>query len=287
MSMGNKNAAKLIEMTGIQKRYFGNIALDDVDFAVRGGEVHALVGLNGAGKSTLIKVLGGVVLRDGGEIRLNGSLVGIETPAASNALGISVIHQEYSLINELSVSRNIFLGREIMRRGGVFVDTRAMDGEVAKTLTRFGLTIDPRRLIKDLNSGEKQIVEIIRALMSNAWLIVMDEPTSALSEADKERLFEFIRRLRSENIAIIYISHHMPEILAISDRVTVMRDGKVVASSLVSDAVEQDIVREMNGRELRDFRKPEKGAPGEDCAGRAGLGQGGSVQGRQSDPAKW
>ncbi|MEP4637354.1 MAG: ATP-binding cassette domain-containing protein, partial [Yoonia sp.] len=223
-----------IDMKGIGKSFFATRALDNVDFSSVAGEVHALVGLNGAGKSTLMKVLGGVIQRDQGVIEMNGEEIDITAPIDATKHGVAMIHQEYSLINELTVADNIFLGRELFIGRTPFLNKREMARLVTAQLDRFGLDLDPSRPVRDLNSGEKQIVEIIRALMSNSWLIVMDEPTSALSEEDKERLFGFIRRMKDEGVAIIYISHHMPEIFGIAEEVTVMRDGKIVLSERTS-----------------------------------------------------
>ena len=250
----NKN----ISMEGIGKSFFETRALNNVDFSCKAGEVHALVGLNGAGKSTLMKVLGGVYKQDEGNVLIDGVEVEINTPSDANNLGISMIHQEYSLINEISVARNIFLGRELKFGKLPFLDKAKMSSLVEKELKRFELDLDPNKIVSELNSGEKQIVEIIRSVMSNSWLIVMDEPTSALSEEDKTKLFSFIERMTSEGISIIYISHHMPEIFAISDEITVMQDGEVVLSERIVNTTESDVIHAMTGKELESFVKPEK-----------------------------
>ncbi|GAA6208503.1 sugar ABC transporter ATP-binding protein [Cognatishimia sp. WU-CL00825] len=247
-----------IDMKGIDKSFFATRALNNVNFSCVSGEVHALVGLNGAGKSTLMKVLGGVIERDSGTIEVNGAPVQINAPTDANAQGISMIHQEYSLINELTVAGNIFLGRELRKAGTPFLNKVEMARQVTEQLDRFGLDLDPNRPVRDLNSGEKQIVEIIRALMSDSWLIVMDEPTSALSEEDKGRLFDFIRRMKAEGISIIYISHHMPEIFGIAEQVTVMRDGQIVLSERTAETSEDAVIRTMTGSELENFVKPHK-----------------------------
>ncbi len=247
-----------IDMKGIGKSFFATRALDNVHFTCVAGEVHALVGLNGAGKSTLMKVLGGVYQMDEGVIEKNGQAIEIAVPADAGKAGISMIHQELSLINELTVAGNIFLGRELRRGVTPFLDKREMARRVKQQLDRFGLTLDPNKPVRELNSGEKQIVEIIRALMSNSWLIVMDEPTSALSEEDKDRLFEFIRRMKVEGIAIIYISHHMPEIFGIAEQVTVMRDGVIVLSERTAETTEDHVIKSMTGEELERFVKPHK-----------------------------
>ncbi|MDC7227232.1 MAG: sugar ABC transporter ATP-binding protein [Spirochaetales bacterium] len=247
-----------IKMEGISKSFFSTQALKNVDFECRSGEVHALVGLNGAGKSTLINVLGGVHIKDEGNITLNGESVNITNPIEAREHGISIIHQEYSLINELSISRNIFLGREIHKGNSPFLDYKEMDRQVNELLEKFDLCLSPNMLVNELNSGQKQFIEIIRSLMTDAWLIVMDEPTSALSEKDKEKLFEFIERLRNENIGIIYISHHMPEIFGVADEVTVMRDGQRIETFAIKDTTEAAVVKSMIGEDLKDFIKPEK-----------------------------
>lgn len=252
-----------LDMHGIGKSFFATRALDNVDFTCVAGEVHALVGLNGAGKSTLMKILGGVYQRDEGDIRIDGEQVEIAAPADAGRFGIAMIHQELSLINELTVSANIFLGREIRRGRTPFLDRAEMARQVRAQLDRFGLKLDPHKPVRDLNSGEKQIVEIVRALMSDAWLIVMDEPTSALSEEDKEMLFEFIRRMKAEGIAIIYISHHMPEIFGIAEQVTVMRDGRIVLSERTNETTEDAVIKSMTGAELDQFVKPHKQITGQ------------------------
>lgn len=252
-----------IDMKGIGKSFFATRALDNVNFSCVAGEVHALVGLNGAGKSTLMKVLGGVYQKDEGVIELNGTPIEIGAPADAGKAGISMIHQELSLINELTVAGNIFLGRELRKKGTPFLDKAEMARQVKAQLDRFGLTLDPNRPVRELNSGEKQIVEIIRALMSDSWLIVMDEPTSALSEEDKDKLFEFIRRMKAEGIAIIYISHHMPEIFSIAEEVTVMRDGVIVLGERTSETTEDAVIHSMTGEELEHFVKPHKDITGD------------------------
>lgn len=265
-----------IDMIGIGKSFFATRALDNVDFSCVAGTVHALVGLNGAGKSTLMKVLGGVIQCDEGAVSVNGSPVEIRAPADATAHGIAMIHQEYSLINELTVAANIYLGRELYIGRTPFLDTREMARRVRAELDRFGLDLDPARPVRELNSGEKQIVEIIRALMSDSWLIVMDEPTSALSERDKERLFQFIERMKAEGVAIIYISHHMPEIFGIAEKVTVMRDGQIVLSERTSNTTEAHVIAAMSGRDLDDFVKPHKAIDGDVILRASGLGLPGS-----------
>lgn len=267
-----------IDMKGIGKSFFAVRALDNVNFSCVGGEVHALVGLNGAGKSTLMKILGGVYKMDEGVIEHNGQPIEIAVPADAGRAGISMIHQELSMINELSVAGNIFLGRELTFGGTPFLNKREMARQVKLQLDRFGLALDPNTPVRELNSGEKQIVEIIRALMSNSWLIVMDEPTSALSEEDKERLFDFIRRMKAEGIAIIYISHHMPEIFNIAEQVTVMRDGLLVLSERTQATTEAAVIQSMTGETLKNFVKPQKDISGEALLSVRGLTKAGAYR---------
>ncbi|WGK69099.1 sugar ABC transporter ATP-binding protein [Candidatus Haliotispira prima] len=252
-----------IEMRGIGKSFSGTRVLNDVNFSCISGEVHALVGLNGAGKSTLMKILGGVRTADEGSICFNDREVSIHSPASAGALGISMIHQEYSLINELSVAGNIFFGKELRYGNSIFLNKREMFRRVEKELEHFGVQIDARKPLRLLNSGEKQIVEIIRAIIFNSWLIVMDEPTSALSEKDKQQLFRFIEQMKMKGISIIYISHHMPEIFGIAERVTVMRDGRVILCEETKAISEDTVVQAMTGKELDNFVKPHKTAEGE------------------------
>ena len=268
-----------IDMKGIGKSFFATKALDNVNFSCVGGEVHALVGLNGAGKSTLMKILGGVYQMDEGVIERNGQPIRIDGPADAGNAGISMIHQELSMINELTVAGNIFLGRELKLGRTPFLNIREMARQVKQQLDRFGLDIDPGTPVRELNSGEKQIVEIIRALMSNSWLIVMDEPTSALSEEDKGRLFEFIRRMKEEGIAIIYISHHMPEIFTIAEQVTVMRDGVIVLSERTQTTTEAAVIQSMTGEALKDFVKPQKDIMGDALLSVRGLSKGRDLPG--------
>ncbi len=211
----------------------------------------------------VIGAINGVYQRDEGEIRIDGQAVEIAAPADAGLHGIGMIHQELSLINELTVAANIFPGREIRRGRTPFLDKGEMARQVRAQVGRFGLSLDPDKPVRELNSGEKQIVEIIRALMSDAWLIVMDEQTSALSEEDKEMLFDFIRRTKAEGIAIIYISHHMPEIVSIAEQVAVMRDGRIVLPGRTGETSEGLVMKSMTEAELDQFVKPHKQIAGE------------------------
>jgi len=235
--------APLIEMRGISKAFPGVRALEDVSLAVSAGEVHMLVGQNGAGKSTLIKVLCGAHHPDHGEFLIDGNAVRIHSVADARRLGIAVIFQEFSLVPFLNVAQNIFLGRELR-------DRRRMHSEAARILEMLGIQIDTHTLIDKLGVAQQQMIEIAKALSQNARILVMDEPTAALSEHEIARLFERIRKLQQDGIAIIYISHRMREVFEIGNRITVLRDGRVAASLIPSETSVNELVRLMVGREV-------------------------------------
>ena len=218
----------LVSMEGIDKFFPGVHALDQARFELRAGEVHALVGENGAGKSTLMKVLAGVVRCDAGSIRLDGTAVAIESPRAALGLGISIIHQELNLVPHLTVAQNIFLGREPRRRPRFLLDERAVDDTARAVLDRLRVGIDPRTRVSDLSVAMQQMVEIARALSLNARVLIMDEPTAALTTAEIEELFRITRELRARGVGIVHISHRLEELPKISDRITVMRDGRTI-----------------------------------------------------------
>lgn len=247
----SEQATPLLEMRGISKSFPGVRALADVSLEVRAGEVHALVGENGAGKSTLMRILGGVHSRDGGEIRLRGKPVEIPSPLQARRLGISIIHQELNQVPGLSVAENIFLGREPRRAGG-FVDFPAMYQRAARLLHDLGLDIDPRRRIGTLTVAEQQLVEIAKALSVEADLVIMDEPTAALTVQETERLFRFVRDLKSRGVGVVYITHRLEEIFAIADRVTVLRDGQHVGTYAVGALSMDELIRLMVGRRLTE-----------------------------------
>ncbi|HEX9533751.1 MAG TPA: sugar ABC transporter ATP-binding protein, partial [bacterium] len=226
--------APLLQMQGIDKSFPGVQALHDVVLQVRVGEVHALVGENGAGKSTLMRILGGVHQRDRGEILWHGRPLEIRSPLDARAHGISIIHQELNQVPGLSVAENIFLGREPRRALG-WVDWTQMRVRATRLLADLGLSIDSRRRLGTLTVAEQQLVEIAKALSSDAELVIMDEPTAALTSEETQRLFGFIRDLRARGVAIIYITHRLEEVFSIADRVTVLRDGQYVSTSAVAD----------------------------------------------------
>ncbi|KWV47669.1 D-ribose transporter ATP-binding protein [Bradyrhizobium macuxiense] len=244
----------ILEMRGVSKSFFGIRALRSVDLTVHAGEIHALMGENGAGKSTLMKILSGAYRPDpGGEIRIEGRPVRIEGPLGGRAAGISIIYQELSLAPNLSVAENIYLGREMSRSG--LLARGAMRLGVGPILARLGADFLPSTPVAQLSMGQRQLVEIARALHARSKILIMDEPTTALSAGESERLFALIRQLRAEGLAIIYISHRMDEICALGDRVTVLRDGRLVGSLDKAEIRADTIVRLMVGRDVSTFYK--------------------------------
>jgi len=239
----------VLVMERITKDFPGVRALDGVTFEVRRGEVHALVGENGAGKSTLVKILAGAVLRDKGEIRVEGRTVEIPSPHAAQELGVAMIYQEFNLVPHLTVAENIFLGREPQVLPGI-VDWGRMYREAAAVLDRLGVSLDVREPVSRLSVAQQQMVEIAKAISASAKLIVMDEPSATLTEHELTRLFELIGALRKDGVSIIYISHRLEEIFEIADRVTVLRDGQLIGTHLVSELTKDDIIRMMVGRQL-------------------------------------
>lgn len=250
------DTAPLLEMRRISKNFGGVRALTNAQLAVAAGEVHAVMGENGAGKSTLIKILAGAFAADpGGEIIIEGMPVTLATPAAAMAHGIAVIYQELSLSPNLTVAENIYLGREL--RKGVLADRNAMQARCRGILASLGANFSPKAPVAGLSLAEQQLVEIARAIHTNARILVMDEPTAALSAHESERLFELIRRLREDGLAIVYVSHRMAEIARLADRVTVLRDGGYVGTLTRAEATPERIVRMMVGRDLAGFYKKE------------------------------
>jgi ABC-type sugar transport system ATPase subunit len=240
----------VLEAIGISKRFPGVHALDDVSLEIVPGEVHAVVGENGAGKSTLMKILAGAQAQDAGSIRIDGKPVTIESPRAAQDLGIITIYQELSLVNALSVGENIFLGDLPTRGGGWQVDWPEVWRRSAELLERVGLAIRPQTLVRELSVAQKQMVEIARALARNVRVLILDEPTSSLSEGEAERLFAIIAALKVRGVGIVYISHRLGEVFRIAQRVTVLRDGKLVDAIDVTAASEELLVRMMVGRDL-------------------------------------
>jgi ABC-type sugar transport system ATPase subunit len=236
-------------MEHITKHFGGVHALEGVTFEAHAGEVHALCGENGAGKSTLMKILAGAITEYDGQIVLEGRPVRFDGPRDAEDLGVRIIHQELNLVPDLSVSANIFLGRE-RRKGPGLLDDRAMESEARRMFDRLGTLIPARARVADLRIGDQQMVEIAKALMFEARVLIMDEPTSALSDAEVARLFRVIEDLRKAGTTILYISHKMNEVFTLSDRVTVLRDGRFVASATRAETGPTQVVQWMVGREI-------------------------------------
>lgn len=239
-----------LTMRGISKTYGSAAALQNVDFSVKPGEVHALIGENGAGKSTLLNILSGVRPADSGEISVNGAAVQMKNPLSARQAGIAMIHQELQHVPELSVAQNMFLGRPLTRAGGLWVDKQAQLARAALLLKQLDPTIDPAAPIKSLKVSQQQIVEIARALLDDAKIIAMDEPTSSLTPREFDRLAELIADLKAMGVSLIYVSHKMNEIFRVCDRATIMRDGRQVGVVNICDENEESIVARMVGRKI-------------------------------------
>lgn len=237
----------MLEMRRIEKQFNGNSVLKKTHFTLRKGEVHALMGGNGAGKSTLMKILTGVYTADAGDILIDGHKVDITGPNAAEALGVAMIFQEFSLVPTLTVAQNIYLQREPRRASGLIIDDSEAVRRAREILNELGEDIDPQTPVERLSVGMCQIVEIAKALSKNARILIMDEPTSSISEAEVERLFTFVRKLKANGISIIYISHRMSEIFTLCDRVTVMRDGEVVLTQPCAQLTMETLIDAMLG----------------------------------------
>ena len=240
----------LVEMVGIEKRFPGVHALEDARFELKAGEVHALVGENGAGKSTLMKVLAGIHQPDAGSVRFRGEEVVIPNPRAAQQLGISIVHQELNLMPHLTVAQNIFIGREPRARLPFVLDDRALNARAGALFESLHLRMNPRRRVGDLAVAEQQMVEIAKALSFNAAVLIMDEPTAALTETEIGELFRIIRQLRENGVGVVHISHRLEELKQISDRVTVMRDGRYVATLPTAEARLEQVITMMVGRTI-------------------------------------
>lgn len=246
----------LLKLEHISKRFPGVLALDDVQFDVYPGEVHALLGENGAGKSTLIKIISGVHKPDTGTITLDNQSRIFNNPREAKEVGIATIYQELGLYPELSVAENIFMGHAPRQRMGPFsgIDWKQMEARAAELLAELDIyDLDVTQKIGTLNVGNRQRVEIAKALSLDARILIMDEPTAALTESDVERLFEIVRLLRQRGVGIIYISHRLQEVFELADRVTVLRDGNYIGTQPVSEVTEQDLITMMVGRQIEDL----------------------------------
>ena len=249
-----------LEMDRISKAFPGVQALDEVSFDCAAGEVHAICGENGAGKSTLIKILGGVHPPDSGRLRIAGETVAFAHPIAARRAGVAIVHQELSLLPERSVAENIFLGREPGRFG--LLDRAALREGARRVLARLRSPLSPDARAGDLSVAEQQMAEIAKALAGEPRILVMDEPTAALDDAEALALLDLVRRLRGEGVAIVYISHRLPEIAAVSDRVTVLKDGRRIVTAPTPAMPTERLVRAMVGRDLADYFPAPGGPPG-------------------------
>ena len=250
----------ILEMKGIRKEFPGVVALDDVSFSVKPGVIHALIGENGAGKSTLMKVLNGVYQANAGEILINGEKVTLNGVKDAQAKGISIIFQEFNLINTLSVAENIFLGRY---NGKKTIAWKELKQKASELLADLGFNFDVNKEVGKLSTAEKQLVEIAKALSLDAHIIVMDEPTSSLTEKEVDMFFPIIERLKAKGITVIYISHKLDEIYRLCDDVTIMRDGQVTGNAAVKDITRDKIIELMVGRSLDMEYPPRTAKPGE------------------------
>ena len=255
------SAEQILRVNSLSKSFLGVKALDNIHFDLKKGEVHALMGENGAGKSTFMKILIGLLKADSGSISFNGDQIENMDVHAMLQKGISMIHQEILMVPELTIAQNIFLGREFSR--SYLVDERAINQEAQKLMHLMGLNINVRTKAKQLSIAELQLIEIAKAISNNARVIIMDEPTSALSEKEISMLFKIINDLKSQGVAIIYISHKMEEIYQIADRITILRDGKFIATNNTADLDKNSLISLMVGREIDKLFSENSTAPGE------------------------
>lgn len=240
----------LIRMEHVTKRYPGVLALDDAHFELQSGEVHALVGENGAGKSTMMKILAGIVTADSGKIFLDGEEIHLNGPRSALNLGISIIHQELNLMPHLTVAQNIFIGKEPKKHLPFWLDDKSLLSQTDELLNRLHLDLDPREKVANLSVAQQQMVEITKALSYNSRVLIMDEPTAALTNTEIDELFRIIRGLRDEGVGIVHISHRLEELKQISDRITVMRDGKYVETLGTKEATIEKVISLMVGRTI-------------------------------------
>ncbi|MBQ8166943.1 MAG: sugar ABC transporter ATP-binding protein [Lachnospiraceae bacterium] len=238
-----------IEMKGINKSFGSNQVLKDAGFLLKDGEVHALMGENGAGKSTLMKILTGVYTKDSGTVIVDGEEVSYKTPQEAEKAGIVFIYQELNVLFDLTVVENLFMGKEITKKFGV-CDMKAMKAKAKEVMDKVGVNIPVDAVMSDLSVGQQQMVEICKALMVDAKVIIMDEPTAALTESETEGLFKVINSLREKGVSIVYISHRMEEIFALCDRITILRDGQYIDTKEIKDLTMDDVVQMMIGREI-------------------------------------
>ena len=249
----------ILTMKDIDKSFPGVHALDHVNFEVRRGEVHALMGENGAGKSTLMKVLTGIYTKDSGTITYEGKDIEFHNTREAQDAGVVIVHQELNMLGHLTVAQNIFIGREFKK--GIRIDDKKMNEEAKKLFDRLNIDIDPTETMSDLTVGKQQMCEIAKAISHEAKVIIFDEPSAALTESEIEELFKIIRDLRKQNLGIVYISHRMDEIKVITDRVTVMRDGTYVGTLITNECTKDDIINMMVGRVIYEDPKTHSTVP--------------------------
>uniref|UniRef100_UPI00272B3E86 sugar ABC transporter ATP-binding protein n=1 Tax=Vallitalea guaymasensis TaxID=1185412 RepID=UPI00272B3E86 len=240
----------LVLMEGIDKSFPGVKALDNCKFQLLKGEIHALIGENGAGKSTLMKILTGVYKKDAGRIFYKGEEINITNPRMARDLGISIIHQELNLMPDLTVAQNIFIGKEPKKCLNLFLDNKVINDKASELLNQMNLSISPEEKVENLSVAKQQMVEIAKALSYNSDVLIMDEPTAALTELEIEELFSIIKELKEKGVGIVYISHRMEELKQICDRVTVMRDGSYIDTKNMNEVTIDKIINMMVGREL-------------------------------------
>ncbi len=253
-----------LEMKGISKTFPGVKALEDINLSLYKGEVLALLGENGAGKSTLMKILSGVYQKDDGKVIIQGTEVDIKNVKEAEKLGISIIHQELSVLPNLTVAENLFLGNEKINKLTKKLDRKAMNSMCKDYLKQIGCNVEPDEYVKNISIGEMQMLEIVKAISKNSNVIVMDEPTTALTDTETENLFKVVQMLKSKNIAIIYISHRLDEIFTICDRINVLRDGKYVGEVKVKDVTKDDLITMMVGRKMEEqypYKEPTNVTP--------------------------
>ncbi|PFG29874.1 sugar ABC transporter ATP-binding protein [Paramicrobacterium agarici] len=252
----------LLTMSGISKRFGGAVALDDVHLDLYPGEVHALMGENGAGKSTLMKILSGVYVQDSGTVTLNGEVINFQNPRDALTKGIAIIHQELNTVGDMTVAENLALGQEPRKLGAV-LDRKALKRSARAKLARIGVDISVDQPLNRLSIGMQQMVEIARAIAEQAKVLVLDEPTAALSRSEAQRLFALVGEMRNEGIALAYISHRMEEVWQLSDRITVLRDGKWVSSTKRGELTPEQVVQRMVGRDVQNLYVHENRNPGD------------------------
>jgi len=255
------DAKVVLSLENLTKKYPGVLALDHVSLDFREGQVHALLGENGAGKSTLIKAVAGAINLDGGIIHVGGQTFHQMTPHLSRGMGIEVIYQEFNLVPPMSVAENIFLGDRVSAKA--LVDYEAMKSKAKEIFELFDVDIDPSALVQDLSPAKQQIVEIAKAVSKNVKILIMDEPSAPLSVSEVECMFDIIRQLKQKGVTIIYISHRLEEVFRISDRVSVMRDGRYVATQLTQATSRKELISLMVGRELKESYPSRSNPPGE------------------------